>query len=134
MVKKVIKSVSFFNSRDRFHYFKAEDDRWKNSVRHNLSMNPHFRKGGKAKQGSGHLWVLADYDKEDQLSHVHVQNTPHNEHMIAPQNGNQVNNINTNTSLNVTERTEPNTADSIKSYSQQDRFFKVSNIFGPQII
>ena len=40
-----------------------EDDRWKNSVRHNLSMNPHFRKGDKSKHGAGHLWVLADYDE-----------------------------------------------------------------------
>ena len=70
-------------------------------MRHNLSMNPHFRKGGKAKQGSGHLWVLADYDKEDQLPHVHVQqqsqqqleqpNTSHS-------NANQLQNSN----LNVT--------------------------------
>ena len=57
------KILSFFH-RDRYPYFKAEDDRWKNSVRHNLSMNPHFRKGNKAKHGSGHLWVLADYDTE----------------------------------------------------------------------
>lgn len=48
---------------ENYPYFKAEDDRWKNSVRHNLSMNPHFRKGGKAKQGSGHVWVLADEGK-----------------------------------------------------------------------
>ena len=115
--------------RDRFHYFKAEDDRWKNSVRHNLSMNPHFRKGGKAKQGSGHLWVLADYDKEDQISHVQVQHTNHNEQRIVPQNGNQVNNINLNTNLNASERVESNTADSIKSYSQQDRYFKVCNSY-----
>ena len=46
-------------------------------MRHNLSMNPHFRKGGKAKQGSGHLWVLADYDKEDQLCpQLHVPQFP----------------------------------------------------------
>jgi len=45
---------------ENYPYFKAEDDRWKNSVRHNLSMNPNFRKGGRAKQGSGHVWVLAD--------------------------------------------------------------------------
>merc|ERR1719232_1175030 len=51
---------------DRFPYFKAEDERWKNSVRHNLSMNPHFRKGNKAKHGSGHLWVLADIEEADQ--------------------------------------------------------------------
>ena len=46
--------------RENYPYFKAEDDRWKNSVRHNLSMNPNFRKGGRAKQGSGHVWILAD--------------------------------------------------------------------------
>ncbi len=50
---------------DRYPYFKAEDDRWKNSVRHNLSMNPHFRKGDKSKHGAGHLWVMADYDDEE---------------------------------------------------------------------
>ena len=45
---------------ENFPYYKADDDRWKNSVRHNLSMNPNFRKGGRAKQGTGHVWVLAD--------------------------------------------------------------------------
>ena len=49
---------------DNFPYYKAEDDRWKNSVRHNLSMNPNFRKGGRAKQGTGHVWVLADQSSE----------------------------------------------------------------------
>ena len=62
-------SSNLFTYRDRFPYFKAEDERWKNSVRHNLSMNPHFRKGNKAKHGSGHLWVLADLDdQEDDLT------------------------------------------------------------------
>ena len=61
--------IKFVVYRDRFPYFKAEDERWKNSVRHNLSMNPHFRKGNKAKHGSGHLWVLADLDdQEDDLT------------------------------------------------------------------
>ncbi|XP_028176437.1 fork head domain transcription factor slp1-like isoform X1 [Ostrinia furnacalis] len=44
---------------DRFPYYKANDERWKNSVRHNLSINPHFRKGARAPQGAGHLWSLA---------------------------------------------------------------------------
>ena len=56
--------MPFFLFRDRYPYFEVEDDRWKNSVRHNLSMNPHFRKGDKSKHGAGHLWVLADYDEE----------------------------------------------------------------------
>ena len=49
---------------ENFPYYKAEDDRWKNSVRHNLSMNPNFRKGGRAKQGTGHVWVLADVSSD----------------------------------------------------------------------
>ncbi|CAK1577998.1 unnamed protein product [Parnassius mnemosyne] len=44
---------------DRFPFYKANDERWKNSVRHNLSINPHFRKGARATQGAGHLWSLA---------------------------------------------------------------------------
>ena len=65
MIRKFYKwNVLFLIFRDRYPYFKAEDDRWKNSVRHNLSMNPHFRKGDKSKHGAGHLWVLADFDEE----------------------------------------------------------------------
>ncbi|XP_049791616.1 forkhead box protein K1-like isoform X1 [Schistocerca nitens] len=47
---------------ERFSYYKANDDRWKNSVRHNLSINPHFRKGSKAPHGVGHLWTFANKD------------------------------------------------------------------------
>ena len=36
-------------------------------------MNPHFRKGNKAKHGSGHLWVLADIDEEDDLTITKVK-------------------------------------------------------------
>ncbi|CAG9791738.1 unnamed protein product [Diatraea saccharalis] len=50
---------NLFFCRDRFPYYKANDERWKNSVRHNLSINPHFRKGARAPQGAGHLWSLA---------------------------------------------------------------------------
>ncbi|XP_037087958.1 forkhead box protein K2-like [Pollicipes pollicipes] len=45
-----------------FAFYKSCDDRWKNSVRHNLSMNPYFRKGEKAKNGTGHLWMLANVE------------------------------------------------------------------------
>ncbi|XP_017768124.1 PREDICTED: uncharacterized protein LOC108556500 [Nicrophorus vespilloides] len=49
---------------DHFPFYKQNDDRWKNSVRHNLSINPHFRKGSKAVHGAGHLWTIAQ--REDQ--------------------------------------------------------------------
>ncbi|XP_074108377.1 uncharacterized protein LOC141533402 [Cotesia typhae] len=45
---------------EHFPYYKSNDDRWKNSVRHNLSINPHFRKGSKAPHGAGHLWTIAN--------------------------------------------------------------------------
>lgn len=53
--------------RDRFPFYKSNDDRWKNSVRHNLSINPHFRKGNKAPQGAGHLWIISTRDSEANL-------------------------------------------------------------------
>ncbi|XP_038105073.1 uncharacterized protein LOC6039036 isoform X1 [Culex quinquefasciatus] len=49
---------------DHFPFYKSNDDRWKNSVRHNLSINPHFRKGNKAPQGAGHLWTISSRDSE----------------------------------------------------------------------
>ncbi|CAG0893559.1 unnamed protein product [Cyprideis torosa] len=45
---------------ERFPFFKSKDGRWKNSVRHNLSINPQFQKGSKSR--NGHLWTLA-YDE-----------------------------------------------------------------------
>jgi hypothetical protein len=33
-------------------------------VRHNLSINPHFRKGNKAKAGAGHLWKISSRESE----------------------------------------------------------------------
>merc|ERR1712106_945260 len=34
------------------------DDKWKNSIRHNLSLYPEFIKGAKTQQSAGHLWYL----------------------------------------------------------------------------
>jgi hypothetical protein len=61
-----------FHYREHFPYYKANDDKWKNSVRHNLSISPHFQKGSKAPHGAGHLWVLADNDKYLQSVKVRI--------------------------------------------------------------
>ena len=55
----VSKYCFYRNFRDKFPYFKPDDDKWKNSVRHNLSISPHFRKSTKSGKGAGHLWTLA---------------------------------------------------------------------------
>lgn len=52
--------------RSHFPYFREDDERWKNSVRHNLSINPNFRKGRKS-QGAGHYWRLCNI--EESLGH-----------------------------------------------------------------
>ncbi|XP_019864678.1 uncharacterized protein LOC109593975 [Aethina tumida] len=48
---------------EHFPFYKQNDDRWKNSIRHNLSINPHFRKGSKTTRGAGHLWTLSQRDE-----------------------------------------------------------------------
>ncbi|KAL0273356.1 UNVERIFIED_CONTAM: hypothetical protein PYX00_006044 [Menopon gallinae] len=53
---------------ETFPYYKSWDDRWKNSVRHNLSINPYFRKGTKARQGSGHLWTVNKSDDNSKIN------------------------------------------------------------------
>ena len=58
----------FFLYRETFPYYKSWDDRWKNSVRHNLSINPYFRKGTKARQGSGHLWTVNRSDDNSKIN------------------------------------------------------------------
>lgn len=60
----------FLIFREHFPFYKQNEDRWKNSVRHNLSINPHFRKGGKAIQGAGHLWTIAQRDDRKSMQIV----------------------------------------------------------------
>ncbi|GFG37711.1 hypothetical protein Cfor_06954, partial [Coptotermes formosanus] len=58
---------------EHFPFYKANDDRWKNSVRHNLSISPHFRKGGKAPNAAGHFWTIANEDKHSYTDLVRIQ-------------------------------------------------------------
>ena len=50
-------------------------------------MNPHFRKGNKAKHGSGHLWVLADIEEDQTVQRIiqEVQNSSTSTPVQQPQ-------------------------------------------------
>ncbi|KAH3903585.1 Hcm1p SCDLUD_001229 [Saccharomycodes ludwigii] len=41
-----------------FPFYKLGDSGWQNSIRHNLSLNKAFIKGGKCEDGKGHFWEL----------------------------------------------------------------------------
>ncbi|KAG9350582.1 hypothetical protein JZ751_024471, partial [Albula glossodonta] len=55
---------------DHYPYFKSKDKNWRNSVRHNLSLNECFVKAGRSDNGKGHFWAihpanLQDFSKGD---------------------------------------------------------------------
>lgn len=41
-----------------FPFYKLGDSGWQNSIRHNLSLNESFIKGGKCADGKGHFWQI----------------------------------------------------------------------------
>uniref|UniRef100_A0A3Q3SRE5 Forkhead box Q2 n=1 Tax=Mastacembelus armatus TaxID=205130 RepID=A0A3Q3SRE5_9TELE len=43
---------------DHYPYFKNQDKNWRNSVRHNLSLNDCFIKAGRSDNGKGHFWAI----------------------------------------------------------------------------
>ncbi|KAL6468761.1 hypothetical protein MHYP_G00222850 [Metynnis hypsauchen] len=43
---------------DQYPYFKSKDKNWRNSVRHNLSLNECFIKAGRSDNGKGHFWAI----------------------------------------------------------------------------
>ncbi|XP_048108018.1 forkhead box Q2 [Alosa alosa] len=50
---------------DHYPYFKNKDKNWRNSVRHNLSLNECFIKAGRSENGKGHFWAIHPANYED---------------------------------------------------------------------
>ncbi|XP_039984528.1 forkhead box Q2 [Xiphias gladius] len=50
---------------DHFPYFKSKDKNWRNSVRHNLSLNDCFIKAGRSDNGKGHFWAIHPSNYKD---------------------------------------------------------------------
>lgn len=52
-----------------YPFYSASDEKWKNSIRHNLSLYPEFVKGEKTSDGAGHLWYLDNDFRKNYLHH-----------------------------------------------------------------
>ncbi|MEQ2217760.1 hypothetical protein XENOCAPTIV_021780 [Xenoophorus captivus] len=50
---------------DHYPYFKSKDKNWRNSVRHNLSLNDCFIKAGRSDNGKGHFWAIHPANYQD---------------------------------------------------------------------
>ena len=50
---------------DNFAYFRNRGPGWRNSIRHNLSLNDCFIKSGRSANGKGHYWAIHPANKED---------------------------------------------------------------------
>ncbi|KAM4629273.1 forkhead box Q2 [Polymixia lowei] len=50
---------------DHYPYFKSKDKNWRNSVRHNLSLNECFIKADRSDNGKGHFWAIHPSNYQD---------------------------------------------------------------------
>ncbi|XP_015789848.1 forkhead box protein L1 [Tetranychus urticae] len=50
---------------DNYPYFRNRGHGWRNSIRHNLSLNPCFIKSSRSANGKGHFWIIHPANLED---------------------------------------------------------------------
>ncbi|XP_033112874.1 forkhead box protein B2-like [Anneissia japonica] len=50
---------------DNYPYYRNNDRSWRNSIRHNLSLNECFIKSGRSNDGRGHFWAIHPANVED---------------------------------------------------------------------
>lgn len=56
--KKLILSDIYNNILTNYPYFRNKGTGWRNSIRHNLSLNDCFIKAGRSPNGKGHFWAI----------------------------------------------------------------------------
>lgn len=52
---------------DHYAYFRSRGPGWRNSIRHNLSLNDCFIKSGRSSNGKGHYWTVHPANLDDFL-------------------------------------------------------------------
>lgn len=63
--KKMVLSDIYQYILDQYPYFRNRGPGWRNSIRHNLSLNDCFIKSGRSANGKGHYWAIHPANIED---------------------------------------------------------------------
>lgn len=63
--KKLVLSDIYQYILDNYAYFRTRGPGWRNSIRHNLSLNDCFIKAGRSANGKGHYWAIHPANIED---------------------------------------------------------------------
>lgn len=63
--KKLVLSDIYQWILDNYTYFHTRGSGWRNSIRHNLSLNDCFMKSGRSSNGKGHYWTIHPANLED---------------------------------------------------------------------
>ncbi|XP_045216637.2 forkhead box protein D5-C-like isoform X2 [Mercenaria mercenaria] len=63
--KKMLLSEIYHWISEHFPYYQMKDKSWRNSIRHNLSLNECFVKSGRSENGKGNYWSIHPANIED---------------------------------------------------------------------
>lgn len=63
--QKLVLSDIYQHILDNYPYFRSRGPGWRNSIRHNLSLNDCFIKAGRSANGKGHYWAIHPANIED---------------------------------------------------------------------
>ena len=63
--KKLVLSDIYQHILEHYPYFRRRGPGWRNSIRHNLSLNDCFVKSGRSANGKGHYWAIHPANLED---------------------------------------------------------------------
>lgn len=63
--QKLVLSDIYQHILDNYPYFRSRGPGWRNSIRHNLSLNDCFIKSGRSANGKGHYWAIHPANIDD---------------------------------------------------------------------